>query len=158
MHLQGLLWWSSGWESASQSRESGFDFSLFRGTKIPHGMGQLSLRTATTEAVHSRACALHQEETLTSTRESQHAAVRTQPNNNNKRIASPLQCSCLKSPMDRGAWRATVHWVTKSWTGLKWHSTHTLHSLSLTLNLYFLCTHDIYFPVLNDKISSTQEL
>ena len=25
-----------------------------------------------------------------------------------------LQCSCLKNPMDRGAWRATVHGVTKS--------------------------------------------
>ena len=26
--------------------------------------------------------------------------------------------------MGRGAWLATVHWVTKSWTGLKWLSTH----------------------------------
>ena len=25
-----------------------------------------------------------------------------------------LQCSCLENPMDRGAWRATVHGVTKS--------------------------------------------
>ena len=24
---------------------------------------------------------------------------------------SPLQCSCLENPMDRGAWRATVHGV-----------------------------------------------
>ena len=22
---------------------------------------------------------------------------------------NPLQCSCLENPMDRGAWRATVH-------------------------------------------------
>ena len=22
---------------------------------------------------------------------------------------NPLQCSCLQNPMDRGAWRATVH-------------------------------------------------
>ena len=29
---------------------------------------------------------------------------------------NPLQYSCLKSPMDRGAWKATVHGVTKSWT------------------------------------------
>ena len=29
---------------------------------------------------------------------------------------NPLQCSCLKNPMDRGAWRATVHKVAKSWT------------------------------------------
>ena len=28
----------------------------------------------------------------------------------------PLQYSCLGNSMDRGAWRATVHGVTKSWT------------------------------------------
>ena len=27
-----------------------------------------------------------------------------------------LQYSCLRNPMDRGAWRATVHGVSKSWT------------------------------------------
>ena len=32
---------------------------------------------------------------------------------------TPLQCSCLESPMDRGARRATVHGVTKSQTQLK---------------------------------------
>ena len=26
---------------------------------------------------------------------------------------NPLQCSCLENPMDRGAWRATVHGVTR---------------------------------------------
>ena len=31
---------------------------------------------------------------------------------------SPFQCSCLENPMDRGAWRATVYGVTKSWTKL----------------------------------------
>ena len=31
---------------------------------------------------------------------------------------NPLQHSCLKSPMDRGAWRATVHGVAQSWTRL----------------------------------------
>ena len=31
---------------------------------------------------------------------------------------NPLQYSCLKNPMDRGAWRATVHVVTKSRTQL----------------------------------------
>ena len=29
---------------------------------------------------------------------------------------NPLQYSCLGNPMDRGAWRAVVHGVTKSWT------------------------------------------
>ena len=29
---------------------------------------------------------------------------------------NPLQYSCLENPMDRGAWQATVHAITKSWT------------------------------------------
>ena len=32
---------------------------------------------------------------------------------------NPLQYSCLENPKDRGAWRATVHGVTKSQTQLK---------------------------------------
>ena len=28
--------------------------------------------------------------------------------------SNPLQYSCLENPMDRGAWRATVHSLTKS--------------------------------------------
>ena len=36
---------------------------------------------------------------------------------------NPLQCSCLKNLMDRGAWRATVHGVAKSQTRLKRLST-----------------------------------
>ena len=29
---------------------------------------------------------------------------------------NPLHYSCLENPMDRGAWWATVHGVSKSWT------------------------------------------
>ena len=29
-----------------------------------------------------------------------------------------LRYSCLENPMDRGAWWATVHGVTKNWTRL----------------------------------------
>ena len=36
---------------------------------------------------------------------------------------NPLQYSCLENPMDRGAWRATVHRVAKSRTLLKRLST-----------------------------------
>ena len=32
---------------------------------------------------------------------------------------NPLQCSCLGHPIGRGAWWATVHGVTESWTQLK---------------------------------------
>ena len=42
---------------------------------------------------------------------------------------SPLQYSCLKNPMDRGAWRATVHGVTKNQTRLKWLSLRIKSSL-----------------------------
>ena len=32
---------------------------------------------------------------------------------------NPFQYSCLENPIDRGAWRAIAHGVTKSQTGLK---------------------------------------
>ena len=31
---------------------------------------------------------------------------------------NPLQYSCLENAMDQGAWQATVHRVSKSWTQL----------------------------------------
>ena len=46
------------------------------------------------------------------------------------RHGNPLQCSYLDNPMDRGAWWATVHRVTKSQTRLKRLSMHTLHEWS----------------------------
>ena len=36
---------------------------------------------------------------------------------------NPLQYSCLENPMDRGAWRATVHGVAKGWTWLSTNAT-----------------------------------
>ena len=32
---------------------------------------------------------------------------------------NPLQYSCLENSMDRGAWQATAHRVTQTWTQLK---------------------------------------
>ena len=29
---------------------------------------------------------------------------------------NPFQYSCLKNPVDRGAWRVIVHGIAKSWT------------------------------------------
>ena len=43
---------------------------------------------------------------------------------------NPLQYSCLENPMDRGAWRATVHSITKSWTWRKQLSTAHYHGRS----------------------------
>ena len=39
---------------------------------------------------------------------------------------NPLQYSCLENPMDRGAWQAAVHGVTKShnMTEVTWHTAH----------------------------------
>ena len=39
---------------------------------------------------------------------------------------TPLQYSCLETPMDRGAWQAVVHGVVKSWTRLS-NFTFTFH-------------------------------
>ena len=36
-----------------------------------------------------------------------------------------LQYSCLENPTDRGAWKVTVHGVTKSWTQESTHSAST---------------------------------
>ena len=44
-----------------------------------------------------------------------------------------LQYPCLENPMDRGAWRATVHRVAKSRTRLKQVSMHILFKLTLEL-------------------------
>ena len=38
---------------------------------------------------------------------------------------NPLKNFCLENPMDRGGWWAAVQRVTKSWSRLKWLSTHT---------------------------------
>ena len=45
---------------------------------------------------------------------------------------NPVQYSCLENSMDRGAWRATVHRVTKSQTQLKWLHMHIHIFLLLT--------------------------
>ena len=37
---------------------------------------------------------------------------------------NPLQYSCLENSMDKGAWQAIVHMVTKSWIQLKLLSMH----------------------------------
>ena len=41
--------------------------------------------------------------------------------------SNPLQYSCLENSKDKRGWWATVHGVAKSWTRLKWLSTHHLH-------------------------------
>ena len=45
---------------------------------------------------------------------------------------NPLQYSCLENPMDRGAWQALVHGVTKSDTTM-----HTYSHLGVNLANYW---------------------
>ena len=40
---------------------------------------------------------------------------------------NPLQCSCLESPRDGGAWWAAVYGVAQSWTWLKWLSSSSIY-------------------------------
>ena len=49
---------------------------------------------------------------------------------------NPLQYSCLKNPMDRGAWWATVHSVARSQTLLKQLNAHT--HIHMYINIYFI--------------------
>ena len=67
---------------------------------------------------------------------------------------NPLQYSCPKNPMDRGAWRTIIHRVTKSQTWLKWLSTHAcVHSKhKLSVYLFYIKIWSI-FPV---KIEASQ--
>ena len=45
-------------------------------------------------------------------------------------MAPPLECSCLENPMDKGAWKAAVHGVTKSQTRVS-DFTFTFHFSAL---------------------------
>ena len=51
----------------------------------------------------------------------------------------PLQYSGLENPVDRGAWQATVHRVTKSWTQLKLLSTHTYTAQGNSILFFIVC-------------------
>ena len=43
--------------------------------------------------------------------------------------SNPLQCSCLETPRDGGAWWAAVYGVTQSWTRLKRLSSSSSNAL-----------------------------
>ena len=53
---------------------------------------------------------------------------------------NPLQYSCLENPMDRGAWRATVHGVTESQTRLKQLSIHAFHTYVYVIACVHACS------------------
>ena len=45
---------------------------------------------------------------------------------------NPLQYSCLRNPMDRGVWQATVHGVAKSQTRLSNQTTTTDKTVAIS--------------------------
>ena len=58
---------------------------------------------------------------------------------------NPLLYSCLESPMDRGAWQATAHGVTKSRTQLKQLSMNSC-TFQDSVHLVYLYKVFIRFP------------
>ena len=61
------------------------------------------------------------------------------PGTQNSIPGYPLQHSCLESSMGRGAWWATVHRVTKSWTISSQRATNNFNPSSYILaNFFFI--------------------
>ena len=75
---------------------------------------------------------------------------------------NPLQYPCLENLMDRGAWRATVHKVTKSQTQLKplrlYLYSHIISPLSLSqiIYIYDLIDDWLFGGEVSDLHGSTQ--
>ena len=61
--------------------------------------------------------------------------------------SNPLQYSCLENSMDRGAWWAMVHGVTKSWCN--WACTHVCMCVCVSWIFKHFCTrrHKTFFNV-----------
>ena len=55
------------------------------------------------------------------------------------RYSNPLQYSCLDNSMNRGAWQAMVHRVTKSWAWLKQLSMYDIDCKLSSFSSYFIC-------------------
>ena len=64
---------------------------------------------------------------------------------------NPLQYSCLENPMDRRAWWATVHRVTKSWTQLKQLNIHYNNSCMIIPLFFFLTLDTLFFLAILQK-------
>ena len=68
-----------------------------------------------------------------------------------ERNSNPLWYSCLENLMDRGAWWAAVHRVSKSRTRLKWLSTHARRAY--TPSFQFITLQSSYFEPSFEKIA-----
>ena len=56
-----------------------------------------------------------------------------------KENGNPLQYSCLENPMDRGAWRATVHGVTKSRTQQRLNNNNDIFFIDMNQPQVYMC-------------------
>ena len=70
--------------------------------------------------------------------------------------SNPLQCSCLKNPMDRGAWRATVYGVAKTCTWLS--DEHTFPLLKTTTFFVCVCVYTQNFLEKEDTECTANKL
>ena len=64
-----------------------------------------------------------------------------------RRECNPLQYSCLENPMDRGAWQATVHGISKSQTQLsdgKFHFLWLKQNKTKQNRSYYMCVHSSF--------------
>ena len=52
---------------------------------------------------------------------------------------NPCQYSCLENPLDRRAWQATVHGITKSWTCFSDYACTHMSNIGRTLDLIYIC-------------------
>ena len=70
---------------------------------------------------------------------------------------NPLQCSCLESPRDDGAWWAAIYGITQSRTWLKWLSSsssrYRIYSLNHARFCCFLITHLIFLKNEEENVS-----
>ena len=83
-----------------------------------------------------------------------------------RRARQPTPVFCLKNPMDRGAWWATIHRVAKSWIRLKRLGTHThththTHTPFIMLQYIFFYTqlfsiHSCFYTQLFELFFYTQ--
>ena len=71
-----------------------------------------------------------------------------------RRQWQPMHYSCLENPMGRGAWQATVHGVTESWTRPSDFHIHTIQYLPffnftvVTFKIYSLSSFQVYNNIL----------
>ena len=67
--------------------------------------------------------------------------------------SNPLQYSSLKNPTDRGAWRATIQRMAKSWTQLSNYAQHKIVNFMLC-EFYLNFKRYIKYSIFHNSVSS----